>query len=164
MSESWRPIVAIRAKTKIGAIGSLQHLEQQLNPLSGISKALSLSHELSPFDSLRNSLSLSSQLNPLSGISNSLLLSPELGPFKGLRNSLSLSFDSVLTDIWHDVRRVPAYVPARHLGSGPFSEDAKDTEQDDTDPLMIIRISDLHPGSSKVLWNGAIPWGLLPCR
>ena len=119
-----------RATMKIAATSGLGQMGPQLSSLDSLSKSLAVSMDLhmKVLDSLSRSLAVS--------------MGPHMKVLDSLSRSLAVSLDSVLTDLQYDVKTVPTYIPARHLGSGPFHED---TEQYDTDSLMVVRKSDLHP-------------------
>ena len=73
-----------------------------------------------------------------------MMQSPLVEQMNRINRISSMSVNSFLSDLQHnsEVDPFPIYIPSKHLGSGPFRED---TEQDDTDSLMVIRKSDLHP-------------------
>ena len=76
---------------------------------------------------------------------NRMFSSPSMEALDNIRNVVTpMSEDLDLSDLRRKSERVhlPAYVPAQHLGSRPFHED---TEQNDKDSLMVIRMSDLYP-------------------
>ena len=137
---------------KIGATSNLRQMSAQLSSLDKFSRTVSMSMgpQLEILDSINRALSVSTSthMRTVEGLNRAISMSmaSQLDyidrSLSSLNKVLSMSVNSVLTDLQYDVTTVPRYIPARHLGSGPFRED---TEQDGTDSLMVIRMSDLHP-------------------
>ena len=122
----------------------------EVHPLSGNIQSINTEALLEPFKGIQQlseamAVSMAPTLKGIQQLSEAMAVSmaPTLKGIQQLSEAMTVSMNSFVVSLPSNIGNAPRYIPARHLGSGPFLED---TEQDDTDSLMVIRMSDLHPG------------------